>query len=184
MVYKFTIDNIISLLQTVGTLKKEQIMRFFSGELADYRVEYLLNQLTIKHILTYDEEADTFSFVGAAHYRKESQEKLIKAFWILVAAGSSNVQEIILPRFPTQFLFITPTGDTYDVTVVESEHDALLAQRVRSETILRGVSDIVTHLAVLRRPEDAVMLKNAGFDYYCLIDPTTKDVKYVQLDGN
>ncbi len=35
MVYKFTIDNIISLLQTVGTLKKEQIMRFFSGELAD-----------------------------------------------------------------------------------------------------------------------------------------------------
>lgn len=184
MVYKFTIDNIISLLQTVGTLTKEQIMRFFSGELADYRVEYLLNQLAIKHILTYDEEEDTFSFVGAAHYRKESQEKLIKAFWILVAAGSSNVQEIILPRFPTQFLFITPTGDTYDVTVVESEHDALLAQRVRSETILRGVSDIVTHLAVLRRPEDAVMLKNAGFDYYCLIDPATKDVKYVQLDGN
>ena len=90
MVYKYTIDNIISLLQTVGTLTKEQIMRFFSGELADYRVEYLLNQLAIKHILIYDEEADTFSFVGAAHYRKESQEKLIKSFWILVAAGSSN----------------------------------------------------------------------------------------------
>ena len=70
------------------------------------------------------------------------------------------------------------------MTVVESEDDALLAQRVRSETILRGVSDIVTHLAVLNRPEDAVMLKNAGFDYYCLIDPATKDVKYVQLDGN
>ena len=184
MVYKYTIDNILSLMQTVGTLTKEQIMRFFSGELADYRVEYLLDQLEIKHILKYDEEADTFSFVGAAHYQKETQEKLIRAFWILVAAGSNNVQEIILTRFPTQFLFITPAGDTYDVTVVESEHDALLAQRVRSETILRGVSDIVTHLAVLNRPEDAVMLKNAGFDYYCLIDTATKDVKYVQLDGN
>ena len=77
MVYKYTIDNILSLLQTVGTLTKEQIMRFFSCELADYRVEYLLNQLAIKHILVYDEEADTFSFVGAAHYRKETQAKLI-----------------------------------------------------------------------------------------------------------
>lgn len=184
MVYKYTIDNILSLLQTVGTLSKEQIMRFFSSELADYRVEYLLNQLAIKHILIYDEQEDTFSFVGAAHYRKETQAKLMKAFWILVAAGSVNVQEIILTRFPTQFLFITPAGDTYDVTVVESEHDALLAQRIRSETLLRGVSDIVTHLAVLRKPEDAPMLKNAGFDYYCLIDPVTRDVKYVQLDGN
>jgi len=184
MVYRYTIDNIISLLQTVGTLSKEQIMRFFAGELADYRVEYLLNQLAIKHILIYDEQADTFSFVGAAHYRKETQAKLMRAFWILVAAGSNNIQEVILTRFPTQFLFITPMGETYDVTVVESEHDALLAQRVRSETILRGVSDIVTHIAVLQRPEDAFMLKNAGFDYYCLIDPATKDVKYVQLDGN
>ena len=184
MVYRYTIDNIISLLQTVGTLSKEQIMRFFSGELADYRVEYLLNQLAIKHILIYDEQEDSFSFVGAAHYRKETQAKLIRAFWILVAAGSNNVQEVILTRFPTQFLFITPEGDSYDVTVVESEHDALLAQRVRSETILRGVSDIVTHLAVLKQAEDSFMLKNAGFDYYCLIDPATKDVKYVQLDGN
>ena len=154
MVYKYTIDNILSLLQTVGTLTKEQIMRFFSSELADYRVEYLLNQLAIKHILVYDEEVDTFSFVGAAHYRKETQAKLMKAFWVLVAAGSNNVQEIILTRFPTQFLFITPDGDTFDVTVVESEHDALLAQRIRSETILRGVSDIVTHIAILHRPED------------------------------
>ena len=151
MVYKYTIDNILSLLQTVGTLTKEQIMRFFSCELADYRVEYLLNQLAIKHILVYDED---------------------------------NVQEIILTRFPTQFLFITPDGDTFDVTVVESEHDALLAQRIRSETILRGVSDIVTHIAILHRPEDVSMLKNAGFDYYCLIDPVTKDVKYVQLSAD
>ena len=184
MVYQYTIDNIISMLQTVGTLTKEQIMRFFSSELPDYRVEYLLNQLAIKHILIYDEEAETFSFIGAAHYKKETQAKLMKAFWILVAAGSNNVQEVILTRYPTQFLFITPTGDAYDVTVVESEHDALLAQRVRCETLLRGVSDIVTHLAVLRRQEDASMLKNAGFDYYCVIDPASKDVRYVQMDGN
>ena len=184
MIYRYTIDNILSLMQNMGTLKREQIKRFFSSELEPNRVEYLLNQLAIKHILIYNEDADTFSFVGAAPYSKDASDRLITAFWVLVAAGSNNVQEIILTRFPTQFLFITPAGDTYDVTVVESEHDALLAQRVRSETILRGVSDIVTHLAVLNRPEDAVMLKNAGFDYYCLIDPATKDVKYVQLDGN
>ena len=71
------------MLQTVGTLSKEQIMRFFSSELPDYRVEYLLNQLAIKHILIYDEEAETFSFIGAAHYKKETQAKLMKAFFML-----------------------------------------------------------------------------------------------------
>lgn len=186
MLYRYTIDNILSLLQTVGTLKKEQIIRFFASELPAFHTENLLNQLAIKHILTYDAEADTFSFVGAAHYKKDVQERVMKAFWILVATGSSNVIEIMMTRYPTQFMFITNAekDNIFDVTVVNSENEALLAQRFRSESIIRDTSDIVSHIAILRRPEDAYMLKNAGFDSYCVIDPSTKDVKYFQLDGN
>lgn len=183
MVYKYTIDNILSLMQNMGTLEKEQIKRFFASELEPNRVEYLLNQLEIKHILIYDQEAETYTFVGAAPYEKESAKRLMKAFWVLVAAGSSSVQEIILTRYPTQFLFITHDNDAYDVTVVETAHEAILAQRVRSETIVRGVSDIVTHVAVLNNQEDAKLLKNCGFDNYCVIDPLTKNVKYYQLDN-
>ena len=87
-------------------------------------------------------------------------------------------------RASNQFVFITNDGNIFDVTVVNSESEALLAQRIRSETIIRDVSDIVSHIAVLRRPEDAYMLKGAGFDNFCVIDPATKDVKYYQLDGN
>lgn len=186
MLYRFTIDNILTLLQTVGTLSKEQITRFFASELPASRVEGLLNQLAIKNILKYDKEADTFSFVGAAYYKKEAQDRVMKAFWVLVATGSENIIEIMMTRYPTQFLFITNAekDNVFDVTVVNSEHEALLAQRVRSEFQIRDVSDIVSHIAILRRPEDAYMLKNAGFDSYCVIDPSTKEVKYFQLDGN
>jgi len=184
MIYRYTIDNILTLMQNMGTLKREQIKRFFSSELEPNRVEYLLNQLAIKHILIYDEDADTFSFVGAAPYSKDASERLMRAFWVLVAAGSSNVQEIMLTRYPTQLLFISPENDAYDVTVVNTSHEAILAQRVRSETIMRGVSDIVTHVAVLQKKSDVTLLQNCGFDCYCTIDPLTQDVKYYQISGN
>ena len=103
---------------------------------------------------------------------------------MLVAAGSSNVQEIMLTRYPTQLLFISPENDAYDVTVVNTSHEAILAQRVRSETIMRGVSDIVTHVAVLQKKSDVTLLQNCGFDCYCTIDPLTQDVKYYQISGN
>lgn len=183
MIYKYTIDNILSLMQNMGTLGKEQLKRFFSSELEPNRVEYLLNQLEIKHILIPDKKDETYTFVGAAPYSKDSAERLMTAFWVLVAAGSINVREVILTRYPTQFLFITHDNNAYDVTVVYTEHEAILAQRVRSETIVRGLKDIVTHVAILRSREDAKLLKNCGFDNYCIIDPLTKNVKYYQLDN-
>ncbi len=183
MLYKYTIHNLLSLMQTAGTLKREQIKKFFSCELEPNRVEHLLNQLAIKHILSYNEKEDTFTFIGAAPYSDENSKKLIYSFWVLVAAGSNNVQEIMLTRYPTQFLFITPNNEAFDVTVVQSSHEALLAQRVRSESLSRGVSDIVTHVAVLYKKSDVKLLENCGFDCYCIIDPTTKDVKYYQIES-
>ena len=185
MLYRYTIDNLLSLMQTVGTLKKEQIVRYFMHELPDYRVEYLLNQLVIKHILVFDEATECYSFVGAAHFKKETQDKLIRAFWVLVAAGSGSIQEIMIPHYPTQFLAILHTGKVFDVTVVDSPHDALLAQRIRSESLFRGVSDIVTHVALLRRADDVYMLSGCGFDNYCLVDPSIPEIgKYSPLDEN
>ena len=186
MLYRYTIDNILSLLQTVGTLYKEQIVRFFAPELPAFHVVNLLNQLVVKHILIYDAEADTFSFIGAAHYEKNVQERVMKAFWVLAATGSADVIEIVMTRYPTQFMFITnkESDNCFDVTVVNSEHEALVAQRMRSIELIRDTSDVVSHIAVLRRPEDANMLKNAGFDMYCVIDPKTKEVKYYNLEEN
>ena len=185
MLYKYTIDNLVSLMQTIGTLKKEQIIRFFSAELASYRIEYLLNQLQIKRILTYDESTDCYSFVGAAHYKKEPQEKVMRAFWPLVAAGSNEVREIILPQYASsQILFITENNDVFDVAVINTHHEALVAQRIRSELIPRGEKDVVSHVAVLKKKEDARILDGCGFDNICIIDPSSKNVSYIEVEDN
>lgn len=185
MLYKYTIDNLVSLMQTVGTLKKEQIIRFFSAELAPYRIEYLLNQLLIKHIFTYNETTDCYSFVGAAHYKDEPQEMVMRAFWPLVAAGSNNVREVILPQYSSaQILFITHDNKAFDVAVIHTHHDALVSQRVRSELIPRGEKDVVSHVAVLKRKEDAKILDGCGFDNICIIDPSSKNVSYIEVEDN
>ena len=184
MVYKYTIDNIMALMQSVGILKAEQIFRFFLSESPAFKTEYYLNQLVIKNILKYDSDNDTYAFVGAARKNDEIEKKHLKAFWAVSAIGSTNLLEILIPRYPFQFLFILNDGEVFDLTVVESVHDALLAQRIRSESLQIGASDIVTHIAILKRDEDAYMLDNCGFDNYCIIDPNTHRVKYVRINEN
>ena len=181
MVYRYTIDNILSLMQNVGRLERLQLKTFFSAELAPNKVEYLLNQLAVKHILIYNQEKDDYTFIGTPQMSADVSRRLVYAFWVVAALGSTNVQEVFITRFPTQYLVITSGNEVYDITVVETLHDAVLAQRIRSETLCKGVPDITNHIAVLIQDMDIKTLKNCGFDCYCTIDPTTKAVKYGQL---
>ena len=182
MVYRYTIDNIMSLMQNVGTLERQQIKTFFSAELAPNKVEHFLDQLAIKHILIYNKERDTYSFIGTPQMSPDVSRRLLYAFWVIAALGSNNVQELFITRFPTQYLVITTENDVYDITVVETFHDAVLAQRIRSETLCKGLPDIINHIAVLGREIEITNLKNCGFDCYCTIDPVTKTVKYRQIE--
>lgn len=181
MVYRYTIDNILSLMQNVGTLERMQLKTFFSAELAPNKVEYLLNQLAVKHILIYNKEKDTYTFIGTPQMSPDVSRRLLYAFWVVAALGSSNVQEVFLTRFPTQYLVITTGNEVYDITVVETFHDAVLAQRIRSETLCKGVPDITNHIAVLYQKIETRTLINCGFDCCCTIDPTTKAIQYIQL---
>ena len=169
MVYRYTIDNILSLMQNVGRLERLQLKTFFSAELAPNKVEYLLNQLAVKHILIYNQEKDDYTFIGTPQMSADVSRRLVYAFWVVAALGSTNVQEVFITRFPTQYLVITTGNEVYDIT------------RVRSETLCKGVPDITNHIAVLIQDMDIKTLKNCGFDCYCTIDPTTKAVKYGQL---
>ncbi len=186
MIYKYTEKNILSLLQSVGTLEEAQLIRFFSDELQPVRVQYLLNQLVLDHEITFDADKKTYSALGVPDVIDEIAERRILAFWVIANMGSNGVYEVMTTRYPTQFLVIAPDATTYDFTVVENPTEARVASRVMAESLLRGVEDDITHVAILRRPSDGDKLKSAliesGFDCYCTIDFQTKMPTYVQFD--
>ncbi len=187
MIYKYTENNIISLLQSVGTLEEGQLIRFFADELQPIRVQYLLNQLALDHELTYDSDKKTYSAIGVPEIVDEVMERRILAFWVVANMGSNSIYEIMTTRYPTQFLVIKPDATTYDVTVVENEMEARVASRVMAESLLRGVEDDINHIAVLRRPSDVEKLKSvlieSGFDSCCTIDFKTKRPTYINFDA-
>lgn len=188
MIYKYTDKNILSLLQSVGTLEEAQLIRFFSDEMQPVRVQYLLNQLVMDHEITYDKEHKTYSALGVPEVIDEIAERRILAFWAVANIGSNGVNEIMTIRYPSQFLVIGPDATTYDLTVIESEMEARVASRVMAESLLRGVEDDINHIAVLRRPSDIEKLRSTliecGFDCYCTIDFKTKQPTYVSFDSD
>ena len=188
MIYKYTERNIEALLQSVGTLEEDQLIRFFADELQPNRVKYLLNQLSMDHVITCDKEHKTYSSLGAPDVIDEVAERRILAFWAIANMGSNSVYEIMTTRYPTQYLVIGPDAVTYDLSVVETPTEARVASRVFAESLMRGVEDDITHIAVLRRPSDVEKLKSvlieSGFDCCVTIDFETKKPTYVTFDAD
>jgi hypothetical protein len=186
MIYNYTETNIVSLLQSVGTLEEGQLVRFFSSELQPIRVKYLLNELVLNRVITFDKDHCTYSAVGTPSVIDEIVERRILAFWAVANMGSNGVYEILTTRYPTQFLVIAPDATTYDFTVIESDLEARVAARVLAESLMRGVEDDINHVAVLRRPSEVERLRSVlietGFDCCCTIDYQTKAVSYVTFD--
>lgn len=187
MIYKYTEANIRALLQSVGTLEEAQLIRFFSDELQPIRVKYLLDQLTMDHDITFDEKKKTYSALGTPPVIDEVVERRILAFWAVANMGSNGVNEVMLTRYPTQFLVICPDSSTFDLSVIETAQEARVAARVMAESLLRGMQDDITHIAVLRRPSDIDKLRSplieCGFDAYVTIDPNTKHPTYGRFDA-
>ena len=187
MIYLHTDDNILALLQTVGSLEKAQLKRFFSDELQPIRVDYLLNQLVLKHQLTFNENTGIYSAIGARAVNPEVRERALLAFWVVANMGSNGVSQILTNYYPSQYVIVAQDFSTYDITVVESETEARTAARVLAATILRGMQDDITHIAVLRRPSDVQRLRSVliecGFDCCVTIDPSSKKPTYTSFDS-
>lgn len=188
MIYKYTENNIIALLQDVGTLEEAQLIRFFADELQPIRVKYLLNELTLNREITHDKEHNTYSALGTPALIDEVLDRRILAFWVVANMGSNGVYEVFTTRYPTQFMVITPDAVTYDLSVIETPMEARIASRVMAESLLRGVEDDVNHVAVLRRPSDVEKLRSvlieSGFDCCCTVDYQTKKVTYISFDSD
>lgn len=187
MLYQYTYRNIISLMQEMGKLRKDQIVKFFAKELAPMQTKHLLDQLEINHLLIYDEDEDTYRFIGAPKYKPDWEKRIIHAFWVLVSIGSNDIVQILRCRYPIQIAFITPDNNIYDITIITNEQEAQLAQvifdrQTPRESNGKKTDDVVVHIGVVYRESDIQLLDKYGFDVCAMIDQNTHEVKYSYFD--
>lgn len=182
MIYQETIFNILTVMQEMGKLRRDQLIRFFARELPPMQVKHLLDQLEINHVIVYNEEDDSYRFPGAPKFTPDWDKKMILAFWVLVKAGSQNVMQVMRGRYPCQISFISSENQLFDVTVITSEQDARLASKVRNDHIAKNEVDITTHIGIVYRESDVKYLENYGFDLCAKVNPYTYDVTYTKFE--
>lgn len=174
--------NLIILLHSLGSLQKEQLVRFFSDTMEERQFNVLLKQLTSYNYIKYDKETDRYYWSREEEYIDEIKGRTIRAFWIAASSGSRKIAEIYPLNYPQQLGFITDENVIYDVTVCYSQTDALAAKEARDRNRIEGVPDGVNHVAVVNDRELGKELGRYGFDVYCMIDPETH-IPYYEYCG-
>ena len=182
MLYQETLYNLLSCMQEMGKLKREQIIKFFASELPPMQIRHLLDQMEINHKLIYDDSDDTYRFPGAPRFIPGWDKKMIYAFWVMVQTGSKNVVQLMRARYPSQIAFITPDNYLFDITVISSEQDAKLAQKIRNDHLARNEVDMTTHIGIVYRDSDIKLLDAYGFDLCARINPHTHEVTYTKFE--
>lgn len=175
--------KVLSLLQNLGALEREQILRFFSAEVPATRLEVILKHLDDYSMINYNKATDTYAFHSDPLELSQKQKLVISAFWIAAANGSHQTLELCRVEYPQQYLFVDTRNLAFDVTMVYDENTASLAYRLRKARLPQGVPDLVTHLGVVRNHElGAKLIVNYGFDYYVMVNPETKEITYYDYE--
>lgn len=178
MYYKTTKHNLISLLQNLGALEREQILRFFDDELSREAIEAMLKTLEDYSFLRYDAEKDLYRYHSEPEESDELTSRRVQAFWVPAAARSANILQICRMHYPTQLMFITPKNIVYDVTVCMSENDAMLFRNALRASRNKTEKDIVNHVALVKDRDLGQSLGKYGFDCYCTVQPVSHIVRY------
>ncbi len=182
MMYEYTQYNLISLMQSVGTLEREQLVRFFSDEMSQARIGKMLEKLVLANYLKYDPATEQYTYHAAPEIKKDIVDRKILAFWPLASWGSNSLLQIYPLDYPSQFMAITPDNIVYDITVCRSTNEAQIAKTVRDLHAVKGVADDINHMAVVTSASIGEQLRPYGFDMYCTIHPFSHEPSYTMLE--
>lgn len=173
--------KVLSLLQNLGALEREQILRFFSAEVPATRLEVILKHLDDYNMINYNKATDTYAFHSDPPELTPKQKLVIAAFWVAASNGSHQTIELCRVEYPQQYLFVDTRNLAYDVTMVYDENTASTAYRLRKARLPQGMPDLITHLGVVVNHElGAKIVRNYGFDFYVMVNPETKEVIYYE----
>ena len=179
--------DLIFLMKRVGTLERNQIIRFFSDAYPENRIVKILDALVLNHFFKYDESKDRYSYHSTPELIPDLVDRKILAFWPIASMGSKNVITINMLEYPSQFLVNTRINDdgkehedvVYSITVCYSTNEAQVAKALRDSRAIKGVVDNFNYMAVVTADSVGKQLQPYGFDMYCKIDPITKDPAYI-----
>lgn len=188
MLYVDTQLNIRLLLSTIGTLKREQLVQFFSTENSCDVINKILIYLTQNSFIRYNSSEDTFSAHDATEINDIFKQGYINAFWMIAFIGSINVKQIHALSYPQQYMVTLNNGSCYVISNVSNESDAIRIRNVRdyfqtnhqkvtvdSEREAKGA---IVDIAIVEDEELGKKLGQYGFDFYCILDPETHEPNY------
>lgn len=177
MLYESTAHNMWLLVRTMGYLRKEQIMQFFSDVDDRNNLDFYLEKLIKDRIFDLSEDQQFVSFHTTPKIKTPEIKNRIRAFYIPATFKSKRVREISLMSYPAVLEFVTYENEVYDVSVITCRSDAQIGREHRIKLLVKTVDtnepiDDVVHVAIV--PNAAVGKEIAPFDYdsFCLLDKT------------
>ena len=173
MRYVETPANLRELLHICGSLKVDQIYRFFSDTVDSGNLEYYIQSLIDYNLADFDEGKGILSWHKSSNeptLTEANMKDRITAFWVIASFYSGNIREIIPMNYPSQFMFITADNQVYDLSVIASKSVANIWARTQKIYQIQGVEDEVNHIAIVNSKSLGEDLGPFGFDSYCTFD--------------
>lgn len=176
----FLVDKILHVVDTIGVVKIEQIMRMFRlyGEST---VLHQLATLAAAHKVNYDRDGGIISSRVQLMRDEGAQEMLTYAFWVLATFGDEKIDSFWLREAPSQLLWIErDTNIIRDITVMHysnldltgylwiTTHNTLLPKIEADDGTMKSL-DICEHIALLYDESDMEAAMKYGFDRYCFL---------------
>ena len=116
MLYEAPVDNLKCLMRSCTVLSRSGLYRFFSSQLTQAQVDFLINALASQRVLDIDEqdyELIWFHRMGlkTSRLRPEYVKAKIRAFWVIARVGCDAILDVTSLDHPMQFSFIANTLD-------------------------------------------------------------------------
>lgn len=164
----------LDIIRNVGTVKPEQLRRFFSDAEDAHYIEHYLNNFISERKIDYNKIKDEVSWHNGAKLTAVQAKNYMKAFWVIVPFRSGYIRDILPMKGVTQFIFITTDNSVYDVANIFSIQEAQYAYIEREKTLFHDMEDEVNHIAIVDSAELGDQLAAYNFDSYCILDKNYK----------
>ncbi len=181
MYYQDLSNNMIYVLRTARVLTRKQILRFFEQEYGPGMINWVIRVLTAYHKIDHNVFSDRLAYHTSAstpEINEDEKRKRIRAFWVIAEVGSGHVNQIFSLSYGSQFFFDSG-NDCYELTVVDTLHDANISLKDRDLHLERSIPDFqdsVVRIAIVPDEDLADRISDYGFDAYCTLDGDNRPV--------
>lgn len=170
MIYEATVDNLISLVRTIGFAQIDQLNRFFRDVEDKDNVPFYISELVKRRMFDLDSTKSIVKFHNYPNLKTTEAKSLMRAFWVIASFGSNNIRHVAMLPYPSQYYFVSADNEAYDLTICATITDAQLAARSFRFAIPENAVDTINHIAIVNSVQEGEALAQYKFDSYCIFD--------------